>query len=65
MEKAPKEVEDHKVFKEPLELRVPKEPKEKEDRKGTLEPRELRGLKGHKVTEVHKELKGQSEHKGQ
>ena len=58
METAPKEVEDHKVFKEPLEPREPQGHKGKEDPKGTLEPREPREHKGHKVTEDPKELKG-------
>ena len=59
MEKAPKEVEDHKVFKEPLELREQLEHKDKGDHKAILEPRELQERKGRKVTEVHKEHKGQ------
>ena len=58
MEKAPKEVEDHKVFKEPLELREQLEHKDKGDHKAILEPRELREHKGHKVPEDPKERKG-------
>ena len=57
MEKAPKEVEDLRVFKEPLELREQLEHKDKGDHKATLEPRELRVHKEHKVTEDLKERK--------
>ena len=48
MEKAPKEVEDHKVFKEPLEPREPQGHKGKGDHKVILELKEPQELKGRK-----------------
>ena len=65
MDKGLKEVEDHRVPKEPLELREQLVPKGQEDRKVILELKELREHKGHKVTEDHKELREQLEHKEQ
>ena len=55
MDKELKEVEDHRVPKEPLELRELKGHKGQEDHKGILELKELREHKGRKVTEDHKE----------
>ena len=51
--------------KEPLELREQLVPKGQEDRKGILELKVPREHKGHKVTEDHKELREQLEHKEQ
>jgi len=48
VEKAPKEVEDHRVPKEPLELREQLEPKGQEDHKVILELKEPLEHKGYR-----------------
>jgi hypothetical protein len=48
VDKEPKEVEDHRGLKEPLELREQLEPKGQEDRKVILELKEPRLLKGYR-----------------
>jgi hypothetical protein len=48
VDKGLKEVEDHRVPKEPLELREQLEPKGQEDHKGILELKEPRLLKGYR-----------------